>query len=585
MRGKPWLAVVLILVFTATAAAVDPATPAAEATPAVAAEHASPRATLTTFLEAFYEEPADLDRAAGCLDLRALPSEIRGIKGRELAVELKNVLDRTVYVDLGEVPDAADGSLYIVLRGAEGEIALERSLSGEWLFSAPTLASLDTLHAAVEDRAVVAGVGRTAPEAVTPGTWLRSHVPQTLRGRVLFLEGWQWLGILLIIFLGFAIGRIFTALATAGLSRLLERRSSSINHVAALRVVRPLGMIVMLVVWGLGIVWLGLPIGIFTLYYRALKVVAVVVAVVSIFRLIDVIAEILAHKAADSESQYDDMLVPLVRKSLKVFAGAAGLVMTAQFLGTDLTALLASLGIGGLALALAAQDTVGNFFGSLMVFLDRPFKVGDWIITGDVEGTVEEVGFRSTRIRTFYNSLITLPNSNLVKASVDNLGDRQFRRWSTVLCITYDTPPEKIDAFCEGIRELIRRHPYTRKDYFHVYLNEFGPDALKIMLYVFFATPDWTTELRERHRLGVDIIRLATDLGVEFAFPTQTLYMRREEWTKPQRTGENYADARSNAVAEAKRAAAKLTREDVGEEIPPPVHFRIPPEQDAGDAG
>jgi len=296
------------------------------------------------------------------------------------------------------------------------------------------------------------------------------------------------------------------------------------------------------------------------------------------------------------------MLIPLVRKSLKVLAGAAGLVTAAQFLGTDLTALLASLGIGGLALALAAQDTVGNFFGSLMVFLDRPFKVGDWVITGDVEGTVEEVGFRSTRIRTFYNSLeevgfrstrirtfynslITLPNSNLVKASVDNLGDRRFRRWKTVLGIAYDTPPEKIDAFCEGIRELVRRHPYTRKDYFHVYLNEFGSDSLQILVYVFFATPDWATELRERHRLGVDIIRLATDLGVEFAFPTQTLYLRREEWTKPQRGGNGYAEASSNAVAAAKNTAAKLAEEGVGDEIPPPVQFEKPPGQDAGDAG
>ena len=585
MRHRPWLAALWMVGFAVTAMAAAPATPAAEATPAVVAEYASPRATLTTFLEAFYEVPADLGRAADCLDLGDLPSEIRGIKGRELAAELKNVLDRTVYVDLEEVPDATDGSTYIVLRGAEGEVALARSISGQWLFSAATVASLDTLHEAVKDRAVVAGVGRTAPEAVTPGTWLRSHAPEALRGRVLFLEGWQWLGILLIIFLGFVTGRIFTALVTSGLSRLLERRSRSIDRSAALRVVRPLGMIVMLVVWGLGIVWLGLPVGIFTLYYRALKVVAVVVAVVSVFRFIDVLAEILARKAAYTESQYDDMLIPLVRKSLKVLAGAAGLVTAAQFLGTDLTALLASLGIGGLALALAAQDTVGNFFGSLMVFLDRPFKVGDWVITGDVEGTVEEVGFRSTRIRTFYNSLITLPNSNLVKASVDNLGDRRFRRWKTVLGIAYDTPPEKIDAFCEGIRELVRRHPYTRKDYFHVYLNEFGSDSLQILVYVFFATPDWATELRERHRLGVDIIRLATDLGVEFAFPTQTLYLRREEWTKPQRGGNRYAEASSNAVAAAKKAAAKLAEEGVGDEIPPPVQFEKPPGQDAGDAG
>ena len=235
-----------------------------------------------------------------------------------------------------------------------------------------------------------------------------------------------------------------------------------------------------------------------------------------------------------------------------------------------------------LALALAAQDTVSNFFGSLMVILDRPFQVGDWIKTGDVEGTVEEVGFRSTRIRTFYNSLITLPNANLIKASVDNLGDRTYRRWSTRLGIAYDTPPEKIDAFCEGIRELVRKHPYTRKDYYHVYFNEFGSDSLQILVYVFFFTPDWATELRERHRLGVDIVRLAAELEIEFAFPTQTLYLRREEWAHPPSAGERYPAVTTDLQQQARTIADHLVDDTVGDEIPPPVEFDLPPDQDGG---
>jgi MscS family membrane protein len=277
------------------------------------------------------------------------------------------------------------------------------------------------------------------------------------------------------------------------------------------------------------------------------------------------------------------MLVQLVRKSVKIFVAAAGLLTVAQVLGTDLTALIASVGIGGLALALAAQDTVSNFFGSLMVFMDRPFQVGDWIKTGDVEGTVEEVGFRSTRIRTFYNSLITLPNSNLIKASVDNLGDRTYRRWSTRLGIAYNTPPEKIDAFCEGIRELVRRHPHTRKDYYHVYFNEFGADSLQVLVYVFFFTPDWATELRERHRLGVDIIRLAAELEIEFAFPTQTLYVRREDWEAPASAGGGYPRASADLQERARQTADRLVHDAIGDEIPPPVDFAVPTEQDGGD--
>ena len=178
-------------------------------------------------------------------------------------------------------------------------------------------------------------------------------------------------------------------------------------------------------------------------------------------------------------------------------------------------------------LAFAAQDTIGNFFGSITVLFDRPFGIGDWIVIGDVEGTVERVGFRSTRVRTFYNSMVTIPNSKMVNTQVDNYGARRYRRARVMLSLTYDTAPEKIDAFCEGIRELIRLHPYTRKDYYHVYFNQFADSSLNILLYTFFEVPDWGTELRERHRLFVDILRLADRLGVEFAFPTQTVVLQR----------------------------------------------------------
>jgi MscS family membrane protein len=192
-----------------------------------------------------------------------------------------------------------------------------------------------------------------------------------------------------------------------------------------------------------------------------------------------------------------------------------------------ITAVLGALGVGGVALAFAAQDTIGNFFGSITVLFDRPFGIGDWIIIGDVEGTVERVGFRSTRVRTFYNSMVTIPNSMMVNTQVDNYGARRYRRVKVMLSVTYSTPPEKIDAFCEGIRELIRLHPYTRKDYYHVYFNQFADSSLDILLYAFFEVPDWGTELRERHRLFVDILRLADRLGIEFAFPTRTVWLER----------------------------------------------------------
>jgi MscS family membrane protein len=537
---------------------------------------------MSTFLGAFYSDPPDLELAAACLDLGEIPAEIRAIKGRELAVRLKEVLDRTVLVDLSKVPRSNDGGPFTVLKTVDSEIVIDRSANGEWLFTRDTAASLDRLWNSVKDRSVVSGVEVTAPAAVTPGTWLRSSIPESLRFELLYLEFWQWIGILLIVFIGVVCGRVFSFTATRLFERWLRRWETVINRQTSVRAIEPLAALVTVLVWGLGIVLLDLPMTFFILYYRVIKVVAVVAASVSAYRFIDVLSDVLARRAEATATQYDDMLVPLVRKSLKIFVAAAGLLTVAQVLGSNVTALFASVGIGGLALALAAQDTVSNFFGSLMVILDRPFQVGDWIKTGDVEGTVEEVGFRSTRIRTFYNSLITLPNANLIKASVDNLGDRTYRRWSTRLGIAYDTPPEKIDAFCEGIRELVRKHPYTRKDYYHIYFNEFGSDSLEILVYVFFFTPDWATELRERHRLGVDIVRLAAELEVEFAFPTQTLYLRREEWAHPASAGEGYPAVTTDLQQQARTIADHLVDDTVGDEVPPPVEFDIPPEQDGG---
>jgi MscS family membrane protein len=209
--------------------------------------------------------------------------------------------------------------------------------------------------------------------------------------------------------------------------------------------------------------------------------------------------------------------------------------------------------------------------------MDRPFQVGDWVVIGGTEGTVETVGFRSTRIRTFYNSLVTLPNSNLISAEVDNYGARRYRRWKANLGVAYDTPPEKIDVLCEGIRELVRRHPYTRKDYFHVYLNQYGPSSLDILLYIFWETPDWATELRERHRFAVDVLRLTQHLGVEIAFPTQTLHLKRG--------GETTTEAFDDGFPKSVVAGAERVRRDVrdmvdaalGGKVPPPVRFATSP--------
>jgi MscS family membrane protein len=227
------------------------------------------------------------------------------------------------------------------------------------------------------------------------------------------------------------------------------------------------------------------------------------------------------------------------------------------------------LGLGGLAFALAAKDLLGNFFGSLTVLLDRPFQIGDWVVIDDVEGSVEEVGFRTTKVRTFYNSLITLPNSVLTNTKIDNMGARRFRRMNTMLGLTYDTSPEKIDAFCEGVRALIQLHPYMRKDYYQVYFNQYSAASLDILIYVFWETPDWNMELRERHRFLLDILRLAKQLDVEFAYPTQTLYLKQGEESVFSESAFSPMMTEADAFAQGQKEARSIVEATTGLDAKP----------------
>ena len=402
--------------------------------------------------------------------------------------------------------------------------------NGEWRFSAKTVQRIHDFYSAVEDLSPRLNVDETS---LSLSLRLRSYFPKALRdGQFANIEYWQWICLFVFIFAGLVLDFLLRFLFRYVVRGIISQRGASASNEAIQGVVRPLGLLSAGIIWAVLLPALGLPKTPNDIFYIAIHFVMMVAGVWAAFRVTDVAGEALASKAAKTDTKFDDLLVPLVRKSAKVFILAFGLIYIADSLNIEILPLLTGLGIGGAAIAFASKDTIENFFGSIAVIVDRPFEVGDWIVTGEVEGTVESMGFRSTRVRTFYNSLLTIPNSNLVRAVVDNYGRRKYRRFKTMVSLTYDTPPEKIEAFCEGVREIIRLHPYSRKDYFHVWLNAFNASSLDVLVYMFFETPEWGTELRERHRFMLDVIRLANELGVEFAFPTQTLHVYKEEAEK-----------------------------------------------------
>ena len=364
------------------------------------------------------------------------------------------------------------------------------------------------------------------------GIKFREKMPKSLQTTRFLLADYQWLSCFVLVFLGLFVDVAARFLLSA-LVRLARKDShlgdTDADKLAERKVWKPIGLLAQAATWYYGSWVIGFPPGLMKVLAVGLKLFTVFAAIWTAFRIIDWIAGFIAHKTLGTKTKFDDLLVPLIQKCLKIFAVCTGIIFFADVFDLEITAVVGGLGLGGAALAFASQDTLSNLFGSLTVLADRPFEIGDWIVSDGVEGTVENVGMRSTRVRTFYNSLITLPNSRLTTSVVDNMGRRQFRRFNTSIGVQYDTTPEQIEAFCEGIREIIRRHPYTRKDYFQVYLNGFGASSVDILLYMFFECTDWPTELRERHRLLIDVMKLAKKLDVQFAFPTQTLHMFQED--------------------------------------------------------
>jgi len=355
---------------------------------------------------------------------------------------------------------------------------------------------------------------------------LLTFLPKLGNKKIWGLHLWQHIGILILIIIGFSIFKILNFVFTRLISQTLSRMGyKNIARNFILPIAKPFSMLVVFFLLMMLVPVLQLPAVISQYIIKGLRGIWPVFATLIFYHLVDILGVYLEQVADKTESTLDDQLVPLLRKSLKAFVIVVGGLFILQNLDFNITALLAGLSIGGLAFALAAQDTIKNFFGSLMIFVDKPFQIGHWITSGDIDGTVEEVGFRSTRVRTFRNSVTYVPNGKLADMVIDNHGLRQYRRFYTQISITYDTPAERIQLFVDGLRKIVENHPDTRKDYFNIYLNDLAAYSLNVMFYVFFAVPTWPEELRCRHEIILEVIQLAEKIGIRFAFPTQTLHM------------------------------------------------------------
>ncbi|MHC5108445.1 MAG: mechanosensitive ion channel family protein [Planctomycetota bacterium] len=504
----------------------------------VPAQFQSPRSVMITFINAMSEDPPDTATAAGCFDPGDTKPDIWEPLSLELAVQLKNVMDKTRRVVATEIPDNLQaGDIYAWHTSDVGNIEIgaigDGSLKGQWRFTTETASTLDALYQSLLDQPIIRELREAGvEEQLTLALRIKRLLPESYKRDFLSLEIWQWIAVAALLLLGWLIRVVVSAFTGLILNRYIRKRQKNIDIKAFQKVLIWAGYSANAGFWLIMVPRLAFPSGLFEYALPTLQFMFAFAITWLCYRLVDVVAGYIAADQGLRITQFDDLLLPLLRTVFRMLVIVLVILFVMEWVFEQPpSSVLGALGIGGVAIAFAAKDTLGNFFGSLTLLLDRPFGIGDWVVISGVEGTVEHVGFRSTRIRTFYNSRITVPNSALATSNVDNYGARKFRRASFNLALTYDTSAEKIEVFCEGIRELVRLHQYTRKDYYHVYFNKFDDSSLNILVYVFFTTPDWSTELREKHNFFLDILRLAKHVGVEFAFPTQTLWLQQPEPT------------------------------------------------------
>ncbi|MEQ9366745.1 MAG: mechanosensitive ion channel family protein [Leptospirales bacterium] len=508
----------------------------------------NPRDTMRSFVSAMrdYRKGVESDDAAlrarigdavRTLNLEDTPFILRKQKGEEAAILLIEAIDRIIVVDFDKVPAESENPEQPLLRWRlrNTNITIARVETGErvgeYLFTQETVFRAGEFYEAVKDRPYLEGSGQGA---LYKEPWFEKHIPDWMREEFLILNWWQWVGIFAAILLGLSL-RLITRNLMNLVKRLTKRSETDWDDRVIDAVQAPVGFLAAVGFWFLALLILQFEGTVLSVFTIALQILLGVGAIWLVYGLAGILSDYLTDIAAKTESTLDDQLVPLLTRTLRIFIVIIGVLIVIQNMGVNVLSLLAGLGIGGLAFALAARDAVANFFGSLMILFDRPFQVGDWIRVGGSEGTVEEIGFRSTRIRTFYNSVISIPNSEVANEQIDNMGVRQFRRAVANLGVTYDTPPDTLEAFMEGIKNIIKANPSTRKDYFHVVFKEFGDSALVIMVYFFFKVPDWNNELVERQNIYLEILRLAKELKVEFAYPTQTLHVESFPEKRPTR--------------------------------------------------
>ncbi len=285
----------------------------------------------------------------------------------------------------------------------------------------------------------------------------------------------------------------------------------------------PLRLLQLTIALGIGLHYFALPEAAYSLASVLLLTLLAATVAFVLVKLVDVLIAFLRPRIAESESRLDDQLLPVLSGALKAFILVIVGALILQNAGYNISGLLAGLGLGGLAVALALQPTLANVFAAVTIFVDRPFHIGDGVSVAGVAGSIESIGLRSTRLRTYEGTLVTIPNSTVVNAQIDNLQVRPTRRTTFPIGVTYDTSNEKLKRAVEILRDVMEQHPGSETSRAH--FKSYGESALILDIAHWCKYLDYSKYLACIEEINFEIKRRFEDAAIEMAYPTQTVHL------------------------------------------------------------
>lgn len=490
----------------------------------------TPRGSLFGFLQACRE--GEYRRAASFLDTHG---GRRGADPAEQARLFKEVLDRKLTTALGHLSDTPEGDLTdgldpkfeligtVPLGSRRIDLLLERVLRDEgslvWLIASGTVSMIPVLYEDLE------------------GSWIESRLPSWLLAPApVDSRLWQWLALLLLAGPGYLLALLLAAVLLRALRPLVRRAATEVDDTLLASIASPARLLIAVAVVRAEMPWIAPSVLLRTFLARLLITITYLALAWLAMRIIDVVAAKAAATMTGRQRASASSILPLLRRTVKVAAVILAILATLGSWGYNTTALLAGLGVGGLAIALAAQKTIENLFGGVALTTDRPVLIGDFCRYGDRFGIVEDIGLRSTRIRTLDRTLVTVPNAQFASLELENFGRRDKIWFHPAIRLRLDTTTDQVRRLVTGFRDILLSHPKIGPTGARVRFIGITPSSLDIEVFAYVATTDFDEYLVVQENLLLAFMEAVEAAGARLAAPAQWNVLGRDRLRARQET-------------------------------------------------